>query len=149
MTYTEWYEEFAQKHMDIVKNLEHLSKEELIAYFDFDHMKTAHPDFCPLYAKDQKCHKMENLNCYFCACMHFRFSDSGIREENGKILYSYCSIDSKNHGTFEDDRSIHNDCSNCKVPHKQHVMEKYFSRDWREVMKDCNYSKSTIFQPSL
>lgn len=149
MTYTEWYEEFAQKHMDIVKNLEHLSKEELIAYFDFDHMKTAHPDFCPLYAKDQKCHEMENLNCYFCACMHFRFSDSGIREENGKILYSYCSIDSKNHGTFEDDRSIHNDCSNCKVPHKQHVMEKYFSRDWREVMKDCNYSKSTIFQPSL
>lgn len=138
MTYTEWYEIHAQKHADIVKGLDHLSDSELITYFDFDNMKVRHPDFCPLYAKNQKCHEMENLNCYFCACMHFRFNDSGIREENGKILYSYCSINSKNHGTFENETSIHNDCSNCKVPHKQHVIEKYFSRDWKEVMKDCN-----------
>ena len=140
MTYTEWYETHAQKHADIVKGLDHLSKDELIEYFDFDHMKIKHPDFCPLYAKDQKCHEMENLNCYFCACMHFRFNDSGIREENGKTLYSYCSIDSKNHGIFEDETSIHNDCSNCKVPHKQHVIKKYFSRNWKEVMKECNLS---------
>ena len=138
MTYIEWYEEFAQKHATIVKGLDHLSDNELIAYFDFDHMKVAHPDFCPLYRKDQKCHEMENLNCYFCACMHFRFDDSGIREENGKTLYSFCSIDSKNHGTFENETSIHNDCSNCKVPHKQHVIEKYFLREWKEVMKECN-----------
>lgn len=138
MTYAEWYEEFAQKHAVIVKDLAHLSREELIAYFDFDHMKIKHPDFCPLYVKDQKCHEMETLNCYFCACMHFRFNDSGIREENGKRLYSYCSIDSKNHALFEDEHSIHNDCSNCKVPHKKHVIEKYFSRDWKEVMKECN-----------
>ena len=137
MTYTEWYEKHAQKHADIVKGLDHLSDNELITYFDFDNMKIRHPDFCPLYAKDQKCHEMENLNCYFCACMHFHFNDKGIREENGKVLYSYCSIDSKNHGIFEDAKSIHNDCSNCKVPHKKHVIDKYFSRDWKEVMKAC------------
>ena len=58
MTYTEWYEIHAQKHADIVKGLDNLSKDELIEYFDFDHMKIKHPDFCPLYAKDQKCHEM-------------------------------------------------------------------------------------------
>ncbi|HHD72699.1 MAG TPA: hypothetical protein ENL02_02110 [Epsilonproteobacteria bacterium] len=138
MTYQEWFEEHAKKHADIVKSLPDLSKDELIAYFDFDHMKVAHPDFCPLYPKDQKCHDMEKLNCYFCACMHFRFDDNGIREESGKVLYSYCSIESKNSARFEDKQSIHQDCSNCKVPHKQHVIEKYFSRDWKEVMKACN-----------
>ncbi len=138
MTYREWHEEFARKHTAIVKNLTHLSKEELIEYFDFDNMKIKHPDFCPLYAKNQKCHDMENLNCYFCACMHFRFDDNGIENREGKILYSYCNIDSKNSSTLEGEKSIHNDCSNCKVPHKEHVIKRYFSHDWKEVMKECN-----------
>jgi len=138
MTYTEWYEAHAGKHAEIVKNLEHLSDDELIDYFDFDNMKVKHPDFCPLYPKDQKCHEMEKLNCYLCACMHFRFNDSGIDIVNGKRRYSDCSIDSKNRALFEDDNSIHNDCSNCKVPHKKHVIKKYFSRDWKEIMKRCN-----------
>ncbi len=138
MTYTEWYRAHAKKHAKIVDNLKQLSDSELIDYFDFDNMKVRHPDFCPLYPKDQKCHEMEKLNCYFCACMHFRFDDRGIETENGKKLYSFCSIDSKNRGTYEDEKSIHNDCSNCKVPHKKHVIEKYFSRDWKKIMKDCN-----------
>jgi len=138
MTYTEWYRAHAKKHAKIVDNLKHLSDSELIDYFDFNNMKVRHPDFCPLYPKDQKCHEMEKLNCYFCACMHFRFDDRGIETENGKKLYSFCSIDSKNRGTYEDEKSIHNDCSNCKVPHKKHVIEKYFSRDWKKIMKDCN-----------
>jgi len=142
LTYAEWYREHAKKHAAIVTKLDHLDRDALLEYFDFDHMKIAHPDFCPLYAEDRKCHDMEKLNCYFCACMHFRFHDSGIREVNGKTLYSECSIDSKNRGVFESERGIHNDCSQCKVPHKTHVLKKYFSRDWKRVMRDCHLEGS-------
>jgi hypothetical protein len=142
MTYAEWFEEHAKKHAKIVNELQHLSDNEVIDYFDFDNMKIKHPDFCPLYPKDEMCHEMKNLNCYLCACMHFRFSDSGIDTLDEKTRYSYCSIDSKNSRVFEDDNSMHNDCSNCKVPHKKHVIQKYFSRDWKEMMKECNRNPS-------
>jgi len=141
LSYKKWYESHAQKHADILKGLSHLSKEEVIEYFDFDHMKIKHPEFCPLYPKDQKCHDIESLNCYFCACMHFRFDDNSTQVEDSKRVYSHCSIESKNSATFETKDSIHNDCSNCKVPHKTHVIKKYFDRDWRVVMKDCDISK--------
>jgi len=145
MRYKEWFDEHAKKHAKIIKELGHLDQDELIAYFDFDHMKSAHPDFCPLYAMDQKCHDTLKLNCYFCACMHFRFDDNGIKTtQNGKTLYSYCAIESKNRALFEDEKSIHNDCSNCTIPHRQKEIEKYFSRDWSEVMKECDLSKDTL-----
>lgn len=138
MAYRDWFDKHAQKHKEIVDSLSHLSDKELIEYFDFDNMKVKHPDFCPLYIKDKKCHDMEKLNCYFCSCMHFRFNDDGVKEVDNKTCYSYCSIESKNHRLFESDRAIHNDCSMCKVPHKGHIIDKYFSRDWREVMKNCD-----------
>ena len=137
MTYKEWFDQHARKHKEIVDSLGDLSDDELIEYFDFDNMKVKHPDFCPLYPKNQKCHDMEKLNCYLCACMHFRFNDNGIKKAGDKTIYSYCGIDSKNSSRFENETSIHNDCSNCKVPHKKHIIEKYFSRDWKEVMKNC------------
>ena len=138
MAYRDWFDKHAQKHKEIVDSLSHLSDKELIEYFNFDNMKVKHPDFCPLYIKDKKCHDMEKLNCYFCSCMHFRFNDDGVKEVDNKTCYSYCSIESKNHRLFESDRAIHNDCSMCKVPHKGHIIDKYFSRDWREVMKNCD-----------
>ncbi len=140
MSYEEWYESHAKKHADILEGLSHLSKGEVIEYFSFDNMKIKHPDFCPLYSKDQKCHNIADLNCYFCACMHFRFDDNGIRMKQNKTVYSYCGIESKNSARFETQDSIHNDCSNCKVPHKAHVVKKYFDRDWKKAMKDCNIS---------
>ena len=139
MTYKEWYKRHATKHAQLVQSLSRLSKDEIIEYFDFDNMRQKHPEFCPLYADNQKCHDMERLNCYFCACMHFRFDDNGIdNKSREKRVYSYCSIESKNSSKFEDTESIHNDCSNCKVPHKGHVIKKYFHRDWLEVMKHCD-----------
>jgi len=141
MAYREWFANHAQKHAHIVATLGHLSDKELIEYFDFENMKVKHPDFCPLYAKDKKCHDMPKLNCYFCACMHFRFDDNSTQKVGEKICYSYCSIESKNHRLFESQTAIHNDCSQCKVPHKNHVIERYFSRNWVEVMQKCDESK--------
>jgi len=109
-------------------------------------MQEKHPDFCPLYEQNKKCHDLEELNCYFCACMHFRFSDSGLKEEGSKTLYSSCSIDAKEGKRFESDNAIHQDCSDCMIPHKRSVIKKYFSRNWREVMKQTSSYNSNIME---
>jgi len=137
VTYSEWYEAHAEKHARIVEELQDLSDDALIDYFDFDNMRIRHPDFCPLYPKNEKCHEIEDLNCYLCACMHFRFNDDGIDIVDGRRRYSYCGIDSKKSRIFVGSEGIHNDCSHCRVPHKKHVIKKYFSREWREMMKMC------------
>ena len=136
MTYLEWFEAHAKKHKAIMKTLTHLSDEEVIDYFVYENMQKEHPDFCPLYADNVKCHDMEELNCYFCACMHFRFSDKGLKKEGDKTRYSLCSIKAKEARDFVSDDAIHLDCSSCKIPHKRSVVKKYFSRNWREAMNE-------------
>jgi hypothetical protein len=135
MTYMQWFESHAQKHKAIMKTLTHLSDTEVIEYFLFENMQEKHPDFCPLYANNIKCHDMEVLNCYFCACMHFRFSDKGLTKEGNRTRYSLCSIEAKEARDFVSDEAVHLDCSDCLIPHKRSVVKKYFSRDWREAMK--------------
>jgi len=135
MTYMEWFESHASKHKEIMKTLTHLSDDDVIDYFIYENMQEKHPDFCPLYEQNEKCHDMEELNCYFCACNHFRFSDDGLRKEGTKTVYSLCSIDAKEGRTFESDNAIHQDCSACLIPHKRSVIKRYFSRNWREVME--------------
>ena len=134
MTYLEWFEAHAKKHAAIMKILDHLSDDEVIDYFVYENMQKKHPDFCPLYADNTKCHEMEELNCYFCACNHFRFSDEGLKKEQGKTIYSLCSIHAKETKHFESSNAVHLDCSNCHIPHKNAVIKKYFSRDWRKIM---------------
>lgn len=125
MSYLSWHEEHAQKHKKLVDKLSHLSDEKLIAYFDFDNMVQKEPDFCVLYAKNQKCHDMETLNCYLCACPNFRVGEKS----------STCDIKSKDGGSITSkDGFIHQDCSGCTVPHKVSYVKKHFTRDWKEVM---------------
>lgn len=139
MGYSEWFDEHAAKHKAIVEKLlkRGYSREQIIDYFDFDNMAEAEPDFCPLYAEKKKCHDMEKLNCYLCACPNFRFSDSGIRTENGKTVYSECAIGSKEGkaGIFGD--AIHQDCSGCTVPHHRDYIEKVFDTEWKKIMAKC------------
>ena len=136
MTYLEWFESHAKKHEEIMQTLAHLNDDEVIDYFIYENMQEKHPDFCPLYEQNKKCHDMETLNCYFCACNHFRFSDKGLKEEGTKIVYSLCSIEAKEGKKFESEDATHQDCSDCLIPHKRAVIKKYFSRNWREVMKE-------------
>ena len=134
MTYMQWFETHAKKHEAIMKTLTHLNDDEVIAYFVFENMQKKHPDFCPLYAQNKKCHEMEELNCYFCACNHFRFSDAGLKTEDEKTIFSLCSIDAKECKNFETEDAVHLDCSDCLLPHKKSVIKKTFSRDWKEIM---------------
>ena len=91
MSYTSWFDEHATKHKKIVDKLlkSNYTKEQMIEYFDFDNMVEKETSFCPLYADNKKCHDMESLNCYLCACPNFRFDDKGIKKVGENTQYSF------------------------------------------------------------
>ncbi|WP_457608577.1 hypothetical protein [Nitratifractor sp.] len=138
MTYRQWMEEFGERHRRIVESLEGCSEEEIVAYFDYENMRRKHPEFCPLYEKGQKCHDLEDLNCYLCACPHFRFCDEGLEREEEKILYSRCAIEARQGHRFETDEAIHQDCSGCPLPHLSGFIHLHFDRDWGRIMAGCD-----------
>jgi hypothetical protein len=139
MGYAQWFEKHAQKHKTIVAKLQqqNLSKEEIVEYFDFDNMKIYERDFCPLYAKDKKCHDINQLNCYLCACPNFRFSDNGIKEVGDATQFSYCAIDSKDGRQGLYGTKIHQDCTRCTVPHNKEYILQHFDLDWKIMMRSC------------
>ncbi len=135
MTYQEWFNAHASKHAVIMKKLTSLSESEVIEYFQFENMVVNEPNFCLLYAENKKCHETQYLNCYWCACPYFRFNDKGFSTQEGKILYSTCSIDCKEGKRFISDTSIHQDCTSCLIPHQEKILKKDFNRNWRTTME--------------
>ena len=118
MTYTEWEESHALKRDAIVANLSHLSPEEIQEYFLYENMRITEPDFCGLYAENRKCHDIENLNCFLCGCPFFIYDDKGLSVTDNITTYSTCSINAKEGSQFSSGNSIHQDCTNCTIPHK-------------------------------
>ena len=138
MGYSDWFDKHAEKHKKIVDKLveRNYSKEQIIEYFEFENMVKEELDFCPLYADNKKCHDMQSLNCYLCACPNFRFSDAGIGEYNGQKILSKCEIN--NGEEFASKGVIHHDCSSCSVPHHKAFVEKNFDVDWKKIMTKCS-----------
>ena len=137
MSYIQWFEQHAKKHEAIMKKLESKSDDDIIEYFEYDNMSKYEKDFCPLYAKNEKCHDTKYLNCYLCACSNFRFNDEGFDVVKKKTRYSFCSIDSKDGTIFEGENYIHQNCSNCTVPHTKAYVKQHFNRNWKTIMKKC------------
>jgi len=135
MSYASWFLAHGKKHKAIVEKISNLSDNEIIEYFRYENMIKKELNFCPLYKDAKKCHEIENLNCYLCACPNFRFDDKGFKELEKKTLFSYCEIDSKNGAEFRRDNAIHQDCSGCFVPHNEAYIKKIFSRDWFKIMR--------------
>lgn len=140
MSYIDWYNNHALKHKKIIEKLlsQEYTKEQIIEYFEYEKMAENEKEFCPLYEKSEKCHDTKYLNCYFCACPHFRFKDSGVKKVGDKTKYSFCSIDSKNgsEGIYGD--AIHQDCSKCLVPHTKKYVTKNFDLNWKKAMGECS-----------
>jgi hypothetical protein len=135
MLYSSWFQRHGEKHKAIMDKLTTLSDEEVITYFRFDNMVKNEPSFCPLYKENKKCHDIPELNCYLCACPHFKFNDEGFQKIENKILYSTCSIDSKDGSQYISDDAIHQDCSGCLIPHHESYIKKIFKRDWFAIMQ--------------
>ncbi len=137
MSYIKWFNKHADKHKKIIDKLQSLNYTaiEIVEYFDFDNMVEKEISFCPLYKDNKKCHEMDELNCYLCACPNFRFNDDGLDSYNEFKIFSKCDID--NGEEFVGAGVIHQDCSSCKVPHHKSYAIKNFSSDWRKIMKKC------------
>ncbi len=137
MSYASWFEQHAAKHKKIVDKLVALgyNEEQIVEYFDFDNMVKEENDFCPLYKEPKKCHDMESLNCYLCACPNFRFNDNGLGRYNEFKILSECDIN--NGEKFMGKGVIHHDCSSCTVPHHKAYVLKNFDLDWKKIMKKC------------
>jgi hypothetical protein len=146
VSYISWFEQHSTKHKLIVDKLvlQGLNKEEIIEYFDFDNMVKMENEFCPLYEEPKKCHDMESLNCYLCACPNFRFDDKGVEKIEDKTKYSFCDIDSKDGRVGVYGESIHQDCSKCGVPHHKNYVEKNFDLDWKKVMSRCGLGMTSF-----
>lgn len=136
MSYHQWFEAHAAKHRQIVQKLSHLGDQEVVEYFRFENMVEHENDFCPLYTENKKCHDIEMLNCYLCACPYFRFNDKGFAFEEGKTLFSICSINSPEGERYITDTAIHQNCTGCLIPHRESTIKKVFDRDWLTVMKE-------------
>jgi Zn-finger protein len=129
MTYKQWFEDFSAKHKDIVDKLllENYSKEQIIDYFDYENMVINEPYFCPLFKENKKCHNTEDLNCYLCGCPNFRLYDTK----------SSCSVNSSNGSTIQGkDGFIHQDCSNCTIPHNKTFVKEHFNFKWKIIMSE-------------
>ena len=91
---------------------------QIVDYFDFDNMKQLETSYCGLYADNTKCHDIEKLNCFFCGCPYFAYDDNGLAQSGDKTVYSKCIIDAIKSSEFISDKAIHQDCTNCDIPHR-------------------------------
>ena len=143
MGYKIWFDNHTKKHKVIVDKLlaSGYKKEQIVDYFEYENMVKNEFYFCPLYAKDKKCHDIDKLNCYLCACPNFRFNDDGIKEIDSKMQYSFCAINSKDGEQSIYGEKIHQNCTACQIPHNRLYILKHFDIKWDAMMKECCLDK--------
>lgn len=141
MTFREWETTHDTKLNAILTKLSGVSIDNTIAYFDFENMVVMEPDFCPLYATNTKCHDIPKLNCFFCACPHFRSSDTEPFYMDGDVaVMSICSINAKQAGSFTHEGTKQCDCSGCHIPHTERVISAYLRKIMSQKEIPNNYS---------
>lgn len=121
MTFLEWTIKHKEDRGTILEKLKDKTVDEVAEYFNYENMVEAELSFCPLYATKTKCHNIDNLNCFLCACPFFEYSDTvPITIKDGIEVMSICNINSKEANTYIVGNKQQCDCSNCTIPHKQH-----------------------------
>ena len=119
MTYSSWATDHLKSRQAIQQKLEAkgLTPEQVVDYFNYDIMSVNKPNFCPLYAQGKKCHNVSYLNCYLCACPHFKYSDDSLYQKDSKKIFSECTINSRFATDFEFENDVHCNCADCTIPH--------------------------------
>jgi hypothetical protein len=147
MTYQEWIEQHNLQMKVILSKLQEqgiTDIPDIINYFKYENMRVTEPDFCPLYKDNIKCHNVDNLNCYYCACPHFVVNHNP--STHGKVtIVSVCGINSRFKSEYYENPdennivNIHCDCSNCFIPHKPSYVKAALKHELKNYtkLKDC------------
>lgn len=140
MSYASWFYAHGAKHATLMQALKAQGMDDasIMTYFRFENLAKTQTDFCPLFATQEPCHTMPKLNCFLCACPHFRFDDAGCGTHDGAVIYSYCAIDAKEGKLARFGDALHQDCSECTLPHKEAVVRKELKMSWFETMGECD-----------
>lgn len=119
MTYTEWKTSNKEKKVKILLKLHNKTNVEIAEYFSYKNMVKNEKDFCSLYKENLKCHDMDNLNCFHCGCPHFQYTEdkTGLFTQDGLPVLSKCNVNAIQSKQFTATRAIHQDCSDCLIPH--------------------------------
>lgn len=61
MIYTAWMKDFLarRERLESLLRLQGLSDAEIWSYFSWENMRQREPNYCELYARNQKCHEMD------------------------------------------------------------------------------------------
>lgn len=134
MTFEEWEDTHHEKLIKILNKLNNKSINEVQEYFLYDNMKVNEPDYCELYALNEICHDMDNLNCLFCACPYFIGSDTPLEIVNDIHIMSRCDINSRFRKVFtyftkENEQFEQCDCSECHLPHKESFIKSFIKKN--------------------
>jgi len=128
LTFKSWSDQLEDKKQTILEKLKGKTVTEIVDYFDYDNMVENEPDYCVLYKNKSKCHDIKELNCFFCGCPYFQYSDDKpLKKENDIDIMSVCAIDSKFAKQYTFGEKAQCDCSDCVVPHKKHFVKNYIS----------------------
>jgi hypothetical protein len=110
---------------------------DIVEYFNYLQMKDKHTEFCPLYSKNQTCHKMDlqDLNCFGCMCPNYLL-EIGFDQQTGLYKLGYCKLKTK-HGFYkrttikDEDKApfLILNCLNCFVPHQTPFVLKYIKKE--------------------
>ena len=144
MTYESWLKEYNTKISEIIGRVNLDTPTKISEYFKYENMVEKETSFCILYKDKIKCHDVEDLNCYFCACPHFRINPNP-KTVSKTTIASVCTIDSKYKDIFYENPDennvvkIHCDCSNCFIPHKTTYVKKALDKRLleNELIEDC------------
>ena len=127
-----WEKEHFEKVLGEVKqagidfSLEYL--DEIIEHTSYDIRSLEHPDRCSYYSSGEKCHDLEDLNCFLCACPNY---------QSGK-LEGGCEINSNN-GKWHHHKNLPKgfvwDCTDCQTNHGPEEVKHYIKENFDELKK--------------
>jgi len=96
----------------------------IIEEFSYKNRSRFYKEKCSCYQENKPCHKMKDLNCFFCYCPFYDNS----KEEGG------CKRNSPDGKWFHSDKLPKGkiwDCSDCVYPHKKEIVRAYLEKNFK------------------
>tara|TARA_Y100000310_G_C20640218_1_gene793489 strand:+ start:672 stop:1106 length:435 start_codon:yes stop_codon:yes gene_type:complete len=100
--------------------------DEIIKQTSFEVRSRNYSHECPYYVSNKKCHDLEDLNCFLCACPNY----------NSGSLIGGCEIESKS-GKWHYHKNLPKgkvwDCFDCSVNHSSGEVRDYIEKNFDKL----------------